>query len=262
MGSQTVRHEGNSTSGTNLVKAAADYNNDYGTLSTSDIQSLSNGKGVVIDDNSDTVGTPYDPATYADHVGWWDINNAFTTTVTTPATTWYSNRGSKDTATLQSGGKGTEVTVARAGIYYLKEVPTCYLRNYHQITFVKSTGALTGLYLLTAVDDTTYNSEGFVLKSEDNKEATIVKTFSITNSGTGKTITLTPSIVYQNVGLTMDGGGYLGYSDITDTEYFAEGSFTISPFWVTPDEVNVNGTSIRTVTISSLTKKGITKTDN
>ncbi|MBQ6221575.1 MAG: InlB B-repeat-containing protein [Solobacterium sp.] len=179
----------------------------------------------------------YTPETDSTHVGFWNIENAYT-------------------------APGTSMKPDAQTVYYLKEVPTCYLRNYHQITYVKSTGVLTGLYLLTAVDDNTYNSEGFVLKSDDDKEATIVKTFSVTNSGTGKTITLTPSIVFSSVGLASEGGGYLGYSDITATDYFAEGTFTVSPFWVTPDEIKVNGTSIRTVTISSLTKKGITKTDN
>ncbi|MBR2669817.1 MAG: hypothetical protein IKE36_08515 [Solobacterium sp.] len=248
-------HEGNTASGTNLVKAAADYNNNYGTLTTSEIQALSNKSGVVID----TVGTPYSPNTTAAHVGWWNISNAFTAALTIPDTTWYSDRGSKDTAVLQSGGKGTEVTVARAGIYYLKEVPAeSYLRNYHQIIYNKTSLELTGLYLFTAIDDTNYNENGFTLKSTDGKTATVVKTFTITNAS-GKSVVLKPTTIFKNNELTGD--GYLGYWDVTGSSYYATGSFTILPYWETPDTIKVDGISTRKVTISSMTKSGVTKTD-
>ncbi len=251
-------HEGNTVSGTNLVKAAADYNNDYGTLTTADIQALSNKQGVVIDDNSDTVGTPYHPDTTAEHVGYWKSADAFTASLKTPADTWYSNRGSKDTEVLQSGGKGTEVKVARAGIYYLKEVPTCYLQNYHQIIYHKTTKELQGLYLLTAIDDTNYNENGFTLKSSDGKTATVVKTFTIKNAS-GSSVVLKPTTIFKAKGLIGD--GYLGYWDVTGSDYFTTGSFTILPYWETPDEIKVDGISTRTVTISAMTKSGITKTD-
>ncbi|MBR2726564.1 MAG: hypothetical protein IKD71_01560, partial [Solobacterium sp.] len=257
-------HEGNTASGTNLVKAAADWDNDYGTLTTQNIQTLHNGGAVPITKDGTgatvtSIGTLYNPATTADHVGYWDIANAFTTEVITPAATWYGNRGDKDTAVLTTGGTGTAVQVCRAGIYYIKEVPTCYLRNYHQITYVKSSGALTGLYLLSAIDDTNYNETGFELRTNDGKPATVVQTFTITNSATGKSVTLKPTTIFKSIGLT--GGGYLGYWDATSSDYFATGSFTVLPYWETPDEVEVNGISTRTVTISSMTKAGITKSD-
>lgn len=257
-------HEGNNVSATNLVKAAADWDNNYGTLTTGNIQTLSQGGAVEIKKDGQghdvtTIGTPYNPATTAEHVGYWNMANAFTSAKVTPPASWYSDRGPKDTAVLQTGGKGTEVQIARAGIYYIKEVPTSYLRNYHQITYIKSTGALTGLYLLSAIDDTNYRETGFTLLTPEGKIATVVKAFSVTNSGTGKTVTLKPTTVFKNVGLTGD--GYLSYWNATGSEYYKQGMFTILPYWKTPDEIDVNGISTRTVTINSMTKSGIAKTD-
>ncbi len=251
-------HEGNDITGTNLVKVAADYNNNEGTLTSNEIKALSKGEGVQIKDKGETIGTPYSPNTTAAHVGYWKSADAFTASLKTPADTWYSNRGSKDTEVLQSGGKGTEVKVARAGIYYLKEVPTCYLQNYHQIIFHKTSKELQGLYLLTAIDDTNYNENGFTLKSSDGKTATVVKTFTIKNAS-GSSVVLKPTTIFKSKGLIGD--GYLGYWDVTGTDYFTTGSFTILPYWETPDEIKVDGISTRTVTISAMTKAGITKTD-
>ena len=126
---------------------------------------------------------------------------------------------------------------------------------------MKSSGALTGLYLLSAVDDLTYGETGFVLKTNDGKTATVVKTFTITNSGTGKSVTLKANTAFRSTGITAAGDGYLGYWDATGSEYFAAGNFTILPYWVTPDEMNVSGISTRTVTISAMTKAGISKSD-
>ena len=242
--------------GTNVVKAAADDNNENGTLSTQDIEDLSAGKGVVIG----TVGTPYHPDTTAAHGSYWNVSNAFTATPKSIAVSsgWYSNRGTKDTAALTTGGKGDNVQIARAGIYYIKEVPTCYLRNYYQITFMKTSRELTGLYLISAVDDLTYNESGFVLTSS-SEEALVVESLKVTNSGTGKTTTLLPTTVFKSVGLA--GAGYLGYWDATGSNYYKPGTFTILPYWETPDEIEVNGISTRTVTITEMTKTGISKSD-
>ena len=70
---------------------------------------------------------------------------------------------------------------------------------------------------------------------------------------------LKPSTIFKNKGLAGD--GYLGYWDVTGSSYYATGSFTILPYWVTPDTIKVDGISTRTVTITEMTKSGITKSD-
>ena len=164
---------------------------------------------------------------------------------------------------------GTKMKPVAGETYYIQEVPTYYLRNYHQILFMKATVAaeqeLTGLYLISAVDDLNYNSTGFVLKSDDNKDATVVLTMTYRNYATNKSVTLKANTVFKTVGgkagITQE-GEYLTYFDAKSTDYFATGSFTVDPFWITPDGITVNGISTRTITIASMTKSGITKSDS
>ncbi|GEM_PF-6823714 len=151
----------------------------------------------------------------------------------------------------------------KAGVtYYIKEVPTYYLRNYHQIIYMKTDGKLTGLYLLSALDDLNYNETGFTLQSTDGKEATVVKTFTVRNSS-GNTITLKANTIFKSLGITGDGSenDYLSYWNATGSEYYAPGTFTVLPYWITPDGISINGISARTITISSMTKAGISKSD-
>lgn len=154
----------------------------------------------------------------------------------------------------------TAMTPVANETYYLKEVPTYYLRNYHQITFVKATGALTNLFLLSAIDDTNYKETGFVLQTEDGKEGTVVSSFSITNSS-GKTVILKANTVFKSLGINQE-GEYLSYWSAKDSEYFAANTtFSIVPYWITADGVAVKGISARTITIGELTKAGISKSD-
>ena len=175
----------------------------------------------------------YTPETDSTHVGSWNIDNAYT-------------------------APGTSMKPDAQTVYYLKEVKTCYLQNYHQITYNKTSLELTGLYLFTAIDDTNYNENGFTLKSTDGKTATVVQTFSITNAS-GKTVVLKANTIFKNKGLAGD--GYLGYWNVTGSSYYTTGSFTILPYWVTPDTIKVDGISTRTVTVTEMTKSGITKSD-
>ncbi len=151
----------------------------------------------------------------------------------------------------------------KAGVtYYIKEVPTYYLRNYHQIIYMKTDGKLTGLYLLSALDDLNYNEAGFTLQSEDGKQATVVQTFTVTSS-TGNALTLKANTVFKSRGITGEGSEneYLTYWNVTGSEYFAPGTFTVLPYWITPDGITTDGVSTRTITIASMTKAGISKSD-
>lgn len=157
---------------------------------------------------------------------------------------------------------GTAITPVAGETYYIKEVPVYYLRNYHQINYMKASGKLTALYLISAVDDLNYKETGLTIQT--NKETSRVSTqMTFKNTATNKSVTLKANTVFKSLGITGDGSekDYLTYFDAT-SGYMKTGTYTVLPYWVTPDGITVTGISTRTITISSLTKSGITKTDN
>ena len=158
---------------------------------------------------------------------------------------------------------GTKMIPVAGETYYIKEVPTYYLRNYHQITYVKSSGKLTALYLLSAVDDLNYSESGFVIASGDGTEANIVSSLTFRNTATNKMVTLKANTIFASKGITGEGSekDYLTYINVTNTEFFkANTTFTVLPYWITPDKITVNGIGTRTIKITTLTKSGISKT--
>ncbi len=150
--------------------------------------------------------------------------------------------------------------------YYIKEVPVYYLRNYHQINYMKAKpNKLTALYLISAVDDLNYSATGLILKGNDKSQPVkVVKTMTFTNSATKKSTTLRANTVFKRIGIDGQGSekDYLTYFNATGTDYFKTGSYTVLPYWVTLDGIEVTGVSTRTITINSLTKSGISKVDS
>lgn len=153
--------------------------------------------------------------------------------------------------------------------YYIKEVPTYYLRNYHQLNYMKTTQELKALYLISAVDDENYSKYGVTLTNGD-KEVAIYTYIKFTNYATNRSVTLTAKSMFgASFGLNEEGRddavakGHdrVTFWDATKSEYFKEGSFTVKPFWVTKDGVKVSGVSTRTINITSMTRKGVTKVD-
>lgn len=174
-------------------------------------------------------------------------------------------------ATAGSDGYKDEVLVKpEAGVtYYIKEVPTYYLRNYHQLNYMKTTQELKALYLISAVDDENYNGYGVTLTNGD-EEVDIYTYIKFTNYATKKSVTLTAKSMFgRSYGLTEEGAedavgaGHdrVTFWDATESDYFATGQFTVLPFWVTKDGVKVSGVSTRTITISEMTRSGVTKSD-
>ncbi len=159
---------------------------------------------------------------------------------------------------------GTKMKPVAGETYYIKEVPTYYLQNYHQINYVKSTGKLMALYLISAVDDVHYNETGFVLASDDKEVAQVVSSLTYKNYATNKSVTLKANTIFKSKGITGTGSenNYLTYWDATESEYFKVGEFTVQPYWVTPDGITVKGISVRTITITDMTKAGISKIDS
>ena len=158
---------------------------------------------------------------------------------------------------------GTKMEPVAGETYYIKEVPTYYLRNYHQINYVKSDGKLMALYLISAVDDLKYNETGLTLQTDDGKVSNVCTSMQFKNTATGKYVTLKANTVFKSIGITGDGSDkeYLTYWDATSSDYFAVGKFTVKPYWITPDGITVHGISTRTITITEMTKSGISKED-
>lgn len=182
-----------------------------------------------------------------------------------PGTNGVAYTGMNYTWTDPQTELGTAMTPVAGETYYIKEVPTYYLRNYHQITYLKAQPqTLTALYLISAVDDVHYNQAGFILKSTDNQRAIVAAQMSFTNTATNKKVTLKANTVFNSLGIKGEGSdkNLLTYWDATNTSYFAVNSFTVLPYWVTPDMITVEGVSTRTINIASMNKSGITKTDS
>jgi len=177
----------------------------------------------------------------------------------------YENWASCEPQTLD----GREMKPVAGETYYIKEVPTYYLRNYYQITYVKVSFELKSLYLISAIDDLNYNETGFVItknNADGSQTAKVVKTMTYKNWATGKTATLKANNVFKKVdgddAITAD-TEYLTYYDATNNpEYFAAGvTLDVLPYWITPDEIKVTGISTRRISITELTKSGISKQD-
>lgn len=162
---------------------------------------------------------------------------------------------------------GTAITPEAGETYYIKEVPEYYLLNYYQINYLKTGNKdLQSLYLISAVDDLNYSETGFILKSEDNQKARVASSVTFKNYSTNRSVTLKANTVFRSKGITGNGSekDKLTFYDLSkNTTYFAANTtFTVLPYWKTPDGIIVNGVSTRTVTINTLTKSGISKTDS
>ena len=213
--------------GTNAVQAAADYDNDEGTLSATEVKTISD-KGFKV------IGT--------------DLGEVYT---------GQANAWSWDKAETTNGKKMNPV---RAAVYYLKEVPTSYLNNYHQITYNKKTTALTALYIISAIDDTNYSDTGMVLATAGDNTAKVVSSLTFRNTATNRDVTLVANKVFKAKGVTSD-AAKLSYIQASGDYFKAGSSYTVHPYWETPDGLHVTGTSERTITIASMTKAGISQTE-
>ena len=107
-----------------------------------------------------------------------------------------------------------------------------------------------------------YNETGYVLTKTDSNEqdALVALTMTFKNTATNKSVTLKADALFYNLGIT-EAGEYLTYWNATGSDYYAVGSFTVLPYWITPDTITVTGVNTRTITLSAMTRTGITKQD-
>lgn len=233
---------------TNLIKAAADDNNENGTLSTTDIMKLSSGDNVVI---ASGIAPSYRPDQNASQVSNWARSSAFTTVLKTADSSWCGDRG-PDTEALTTGGTGTSVKVARAGIYCLHEVPGAYLAS-PKAAVVKDNygqGDITSIHLISVADITIFRTGGIKINNTD-KKGTFAGTFSLVQYNQGTKTYGTPDP--KDSKWFNAAGGHLIV--VEGSSCMADGSYTLEPYWITYDNVKIYGGSshTRTLTVSGNT---------
>ena len=138
--------------------------------------------------------------------------------------------------TLDTAGdvKGTEVEPKANDVFYLKEVPVCYLKTNARWVYDWADGnKIQSMYLLTGIDESLYNDVGFVIQKENNS-AKVVSSFSYQQRNSD---TVTKIKAADLIGQR----GYLGIVTATDLIDTLKGGTRVSimPYWVTPDGVQV-----------------------
>ena len=149
--------------------------------------------------------------------------------------------------------------------YYIKEVPVYYLLNYYQLNYMKTDEQkLMSMYLISAIDDLNYRETGFTI-TQGNEKAKVASSVTFQNAATNKKVTLRANTVFKAKGIDGKGSDKdkLTYYDLTpNTTFFkADSSFSVKPYWITPDGITVHGVSTREIKIETLTRKGVTKID-
>jgi hypothetical protein len=161
------------------------------------------------------------------------------------------NRAAWNSATAYTHS-GKAMTPVKDTVYYLKEVPTAYLRPYTHYTYKKGDKSLQNMWYISANDDLRYNEAGFFVETFDangKKTATIVTTLTVTNSNGGATVTLSPKSVFGT--RTGVQAGYLTYWD-AKLLMREDQTSVFTPFWYTPDHIYVCGIKTRTINFNKV----------
>jgi len=220
-------------SGKAVVQKAADDDNDHGTLTSQNIVDLSSGKGVII---ADDLGVAYNPQPDEFTAPSWEWADAYQTRNMNP---------------VEVPGSGP--------VYYIKEVPTGFLQNYVHYVYDWSTKNLVSLYPMCAIDDANYSAVGINF-SEGAAEAfgsmyKLCKSLDFNptthsqSEGAERVIVSSTDDYYvsgvltQNVFASKDvHKGYLAiWKDQGTVATQKNLTFTVQPYWTTPDNVTVTG---------------------
>ena len=145
--------------------------------------------------------------------------------------------------------------VARAGIYYLKEVPASYLRPTYMATYQRWDKYLRDFILISTTDDQNYTDAGFVIGSTYTTKEYFTQTVDVT-FGPNYDETVTNGVVTLSVTNTSANlGGYVVTKRIFSVD---EGTMSYSGilgsklykiYWVTPDGITVTGAAMRMFTV-------------
>lgn len=153
-----------------------------------------------------------------------------------------------------SAGSGNAVTPQSGDVFYLKEVPNCYLCNSGRWVYdTVNNNEIKKLYMLTGIDDTLYNEVGYVIVDNGNEVARIVSTFSFQQR---YSTTITKVKAADVIGQR----GYLGVVDATNyIDTIVSSATVFNPYWKTLDgvEIDVDGCVISCTGGDKLTHNNI-----
>lgn len=161
---------------------------------------------------------------------------------------------------------GTAMTPVGGQTYYLKEVPSTYLRPATYVVYDTIDGnKIKQLYLMTATDDQNYESVGFdttltgMDKSSEKVAASLYNQVTVNKEGQEEAYaTLSADTVF-------DLSGYLAFSE-SKTDYIkTNASYLEMPYYVTYDGIKVTGDQklkvyLRNTTYNDWKLPGIIKT--
>ena len=196
----------------------------------------------------------------------------------TEAGKWVTERFTRDVA-------GTSVAPVTGNSYNVRCVPDTYLRPGYHITYAEATASQNpllphNLYVTTGVDCTAYKYVGFDMRRDDvssSPRASIVYNVlsGIDTLGSPKNYSIADMFYFEDgsgerligsLGVAMitppDGSCASDAASLTWWDNFKNCIYT--PFWVTPDNVKVNGVKERTIdwkTEFELAGKQLDKTD-
>lgn len=139
-----------------------------------------------------------------------------------------------------TGERGDVMTPVAGETYYLKEVPAAYLRPYLHIVYNEYYGnVITGMYLITGVDDANYQEIGLDVRNITLNTMRQVSKVTVQASAAQGETTITTQTAF---GVK----GFLGVWDQTNVlkENY---EFTYTPYFITPDGVKVVGRTVRLV---------------
>lgn len=143
---------------------------------------------------------------------------------------------------------GKQLVPAPKETYYIKEVPEDYLRPNYQYTYSKKTKEINDMFLFSVIDDLKYNAVGFDISTDDTPSR-VYKSVTIKVSNGDTKVKFTPTTLFPLIKGRFDDSK--NYVSALNTQYKVNlkgvTKFTISPYWITPDGVKVNGAWIRNV---------------
>ncbi|MGN0255870.1 MAG: hypothetical protein ACI4D6_07845 [Chordicoccus sp.] len=149
---------------------------------------------------------------------------------------------------------GSKLRPVAGQVYYLKEVPSGYLDSkiyisYHNYAVKDEAGNVTGydrpisqVFAVSPIDDKNYNEIGFVV-NEDKVSVALSKLSGYFDVVKGDS---TERYTVKKLFNTLSRGYFA-----TTTLSTAEGTYTVTPYWITPDGIEVKSTSSRTIVLGT-----------
>jgi uncharacterized repeat protein (TIGR02543 family) len=163
--------------------------------------------------------------------------------------TWERASAQKSAAAFTAGAETVASAKKRTvgDVYYIKEVPSYYLAS-PMITTIKDNygaGALTSVTMISVADTAIYRQAGYVSGTTNNR-GTFAASYTLTQNN-GSSVTKTAADLFKDDKGNAVAAGTLIINPLT----IGAGQITLTPYWITYDNVQVNSNTPRTVTITS-----------